>query len=67
MAVAEGKPIFLIKKIGGVVLIVLGLFLTGLGFANNSVEVIALGLLSLIGGAALLAFKIVRRNEPSQP
>lgn len=67
MAVADGKPAFLIKKIGGVLLLLLGVLLVGIGFSRNgSPALVAIGVVFLVGGAGLLMVKIARRNEERQ-
>jgi drug/metabolite transporter (DMT)-like permease len=57
-------PIFLMKKIGGVTLLVLGLLLTAWGYGSESNALAILGVLLLAVGIALLALKIIRRNRP---
>lgn len=67
MAVADGKPL-LIRKLGGVVLLLLGLLLVGIGFSRNgSPGLIAIGVVLLVGGGGLLMSKIIRRNEGGGP
>ena len=60
---ASGSPIFLAKKMGGIILLILGLLLTVLGFAYGSNALGIVGILLLVGGVALLVLKIIRRNE----
>jgi hypothetical protein len=60
---ATETPVLLIKKMGGVVLLLLGLLLTALGYSNGSNGVATLGFVLLAGGVALLVLKILRRNE----
>jgi hypothetical protein len=66
MALAGESPILLIKKLGGIVLLLFGLLLTALGFDSESTALTAIGILSLAAGAVLLALKIIRRNQNSQ-
>jgi uncharacterized membrane protein len=66
MAVADERPILLIKKLGGILLLLFGLLLTALGFNSESNGLTAIGVLSLVAGAIFLALKIVRRNQDSQ-
>jgi branched-subunit amino acid transport protein AzlD len=66
MALASESPILLIKKLGGVLLLLLGLLLTALGFNSESTGLTTIGILSLVAGAIFLALKIVRRNQDSQ-
>ena len=56
----------LIKKLGGLVLIIFGCLLTGVGFTKEYNGVAAIGVLLLAAGVALLALKIVRRNQRSE-
>jgi hypothetical protein len=62
MAVIE-SPILLIKKLGGLLLLVIGMVMTALGANNGSTALIVLGTLVLVAGLALLALKIFRRNQ----
>jgi branched-subunit amino acid transport protein AzlD len=66
MALASESPILLIKKLGGVLLLLFGLLLTALGFNSESTGLTTIGILSLAAGAILLALKIMRRNQGSQ-
>jgi hypothetical protein len=61
-----GKPILLIKKLGGLLLLLFGLLLLVMGFNGESTGLTALGVFSLAGGALLLALKIRRRNQGNQ-
>jgi uncharacterized membrane protein HdeD (DUF308 family) len=65
MALAGERPILLIKKLGGVLLLLFGLLLTALGFSSESTGLTTIGILALAAGAILLALKIVRRNQDS--
>ena len=56
----------LVKKSAAVLLLLLGILLTVVGLREESSPAIAVGCLSLLGGALLLVFKIVRRNQGNQ-
>jgi hypothetical protein len=62
MAVID-SPILLIKKLGGLLLLVIGLVMTALGANYGSTALIMLGTVVLVAGIALLALKIYRRNQ----
>jgi uncharacterized membrane protein HdeD (DUF308 family) len=66
-AFTSGNPVLLIKKLAGVLLLILGLVLvlaaTGLSQSYNGLTV--LGTLVLVTGIVLLIMKIVRRNQPT--
>jgi hypothetical protein len=62
-AQASEAPILLVKKLGGLLLLVLGLLLLAMGFNADSTGVTVLGIVALACGAALLALKIRRRNR----
>jgi hypothetical protein len=66
VAQAGEGPILLLKKLGGMILIVVGCLLTAVGLNLGSIVQIALGVALLAGGMILLALKIVRRNQSSQ-
>jgi len=66
MALAGERPILLIKKLGGILLLFFGLLLTALGLSDDSTGLTTLGILLLAAGAILLALKIIRRNQSSQ-
>ena len=59
----EEKPILLIKKFGGLILLLFGFLLTAAGFNGGSTGLAALGILLLAGGLILLSLKILRRNQ----
>jgi hypothetical protein len=63
---AEG-PVLLIKKLGGLLSIILGCLLTASGVAFESTGVTVVGVLLLALGAILLTLKIMRRNRSNQP
>jgi hypothetical protein len=66
VAQAGEGPILLLKKLGGMILIVVGCLLTAVGLNLGSIVQIALGVALLAGGMILLALKIVRRNQSNQ-
>jgi hypothetical protein len=57
------KPVLLIKKLGGVLLLLVGLLLTARGLSFGPEALTAVGILLVAGGTILLALKIVRRNQ----
>jgi hypothetical protein len=63
MAVAVERPILLIKKLAGILLLFFGLLLTALGLSNDSDGLTTIGILSLAAGAIVLVLKIIRRNQ----
>jgi hypothetical protein len=66
MAIAAERPVLLIKKLGGVLLLLFGLLLTALGMSNESSGLTTIGIVLLVAGAIFLALKIVRRNQDSR-
>jgi len=58
----EGS-ILLVKKLGGLLLVVLGFIVMAAGISTDSTGLVVLGTLVLVAGAILLALKIIRRNE----
>jgi hypothetical protein len=66
VAQAGEGPILLLKKLGGMILIVVGCLLTAVGLNLGSIVQIVLGVALLAGGMILLALKIVRRNQSNQ-
>jgi hypothetical protein len=52
----------LMKKIGGLVLVLLGCLGVALGFGAGSTGLFAVGVVALAVGISLLVLKIVRRN-----
>lgn len=62
-AYATEKPILLVKKIGGALLLLCGLLLTALAYSDGSRGLMVLGGLLAAAGVALMVLKIVRRNE----
>ncbi|CAN7357526.1 hypothetical protein LJR220_003181 [Bradyrhizobium sp. LjRoot220] len=66
MAIAVEGPILLVKKLGGVLLLLFGLLMTALGLSSDSGWLTAMGIVLLVAGAVFLALKIIRRNQDSQ-
>lgn len=66
MATAVERPILLIKKLGGILLLLFGLLLTALGLNSDSGGLTTIGIILLVAGAIFLALKIIRRNQGSQ-
>jgi drug/metabolite transporter (DMT)-like permease len=56
-------PVMLMKKLGGMVSLIIGCLLTALGIEFQSTSSTVVGVLFLVLGAALLALKIIRRNQ----
>jgi len=65
VAQAGEGPILLVKKLGGLILIVLGCLLIATGLNWGTTLQIVFGVLLLAAGVALLVLKIVRRNQSS--
>ena len=66
VARTDEGPILLAKKLGSLLLIVLGCLLLVAGTNMESTAVSLLGVLSLIAGVIFWIVKIVRRNENLQ-
>ncbi|MBR1146077.1 hypothetical protein [Bradyrhizobium sp. AUGA SZCCT0431] len=66
VARAGEGPVLLAKKLGGLLLIVLGCLLLVAGINLESTVLSLLGALSLIAGLIFWVLKIIRRNESSQ-
>lgn len=64
MAEYEEQVRPLIKKVGGLVAIVLGFLLTAAGYRYGSSEYTTIGIALLAVGLVLLVLQIVRRNQP---
>jgi hypothetical protein len=62
----DDGPVFFAKKIGGLVLVILGFLAMAAGVNMESTGLVVFGTLVLVAGAVLLVLKIVRRNENSQ-
>jgi uncharacterized membrane protein len=56
----------MMKKLGGMLSLILGAVLTALGFGSESTSTIVVGVVFLVLGAILLALKIIRRNQGGQ-
>lgn len=63
-AATDDGTTLLAKKIGAIALLVFGLIAVASGFGYNSIPLIVVGVLLLIGAGVLFALKVVRRNEP---
>ncbi|MCA6106530.1 hypothetical protein [Bradyrhizobium cenepequi] len=57
--------LLLVKKLGGLVAIIIGCLLTAIGVAYESASTTTVGVVFLVLGAVLLALKIIRRNQGS--
>jgi hypothetical protein len=65
MATLEGgTPALLLKKMGSMILLVVGGALAAVGFGTDVRGLGIVGLLIMALGVALLIMKIVRRNQP---
>ncbi|MBP1296597.1 hypothetical protein [Bradyrhizobium elkanii] len=63
VARASDGQLLLVKKLGGLIAIVVGCLLTAIGVTFESTGTIVVGVLLLVLGAALLTLKIMRRNQ----
>lgn len=59
----EDKPALLVKKLGGLALILLGLLSLALSMSGGYPILTVLGLVLLLAGMVLIALKIARRNR----
>jgi hypothetical protein len=66
-AYASDTPILLIKKLGGMLLLIPGILLVALGLVEQMTWLTILGILLMAGGAFLLALKVIRRNRGRLP
>ena len=57
--------VLLVKKLGGLIALVIGCLLTAVGVTFESGGTTFFGVLFLVLGAGLLVLKIVKRNEGS--
>lgn len=64
-AQANDGHVLLVKKLGGLIAIIIGCLLTAVGVTFESGGTTFAGVLFLIVGGILLVLKIVRRNEGS--
>ena len=55
-------PMLLAKKLGGLLLVVVGLLGLAFGYYYESSLLTTIGVLALVIGAGLLAVKVIRRN-----
>jgi hypothetical protein len=55
--------ILLVKKLGGLLAIIIGCLLTAVGVTFESTGTTVVGVLLLAVGAVLLVLKIIRRNQ----
>ena len=63
MVTPDEGPVFLLKKLGGLLLVMFGGGLTAARMNLPSTGLTAFGILLLIVGLFLLILKIIRRNE----
>jgi uncharacterized membrane protein HdeD (DUF308 family) len=63
---ATGDPTLLGKKLGGLVLIILGLVLIAFGVSMDATALVVFGTMVLMIGLILMVLKIMRRNESAQ-
>ncbi|MBR0900954.1 hypothetical protein JQ616_38865 [Bradyrhizobium tropiciagri] len=63
---SDGR-LFLLKKLGGLISIIVGCLLTAVGVTFESTDTTVIGVLLLLLGAVLLVLKIMRRNQQSSP
>jgi hypothetical protein len=62
-AVEGGTPVLLLKKMGGMILLVVGSALAAVGFGSDVRGLGVVGLLIMALGLVLLILKIVKRNQ----
>jgi uncharacterized membrane protein HdeD (DUF308 family) len=62
-AYAGEKPVLLLKKLGGLLLVIFGCFLMAVGLNSGAIALTAIGTLLLAAGLGLLVLKIIRRNQ----
>lgn len=65
-ATTSMKPVLLMKKLGGMISLILGTVLTALGYSIESTATTLIGVVLLVAGAIVLALKIIRRNQGRQ-
>ncbi|WP_456618346.1 hypothetical protein [Bradyrhizobium sp. P5_C12] len=63
VAQTSDGQVLLVKKLGGLIAIILGCLLTAVGVTFESGGTTFVGVLLLVLGAGLLVLKIVRRNQ----
>ncbi len=59
----NGTPLLLIKKLGGMALLIVGCVLTATGFSTGYTGLATTGIVLLAIGLLLLMLKIMRRNQ----
>jgi hypothetical protein len=62
-AYASEKPVLLLKKLGGLLLVIIGCILTATGVETGAMALTAGGIVLLSIGLGLLVLKIIRRNH----
>jgi hypothetical protein len=60
-------PMLFIKKLWGLLYVVLGCLGIAIGFETGSNWLIAAGIVALVVGVSLLALKVIRRNTVQSP
>jgi hypothetical protein len=63
VAQTSDGQVLLVKKLGGLIAIILGCLLTAVGVTFESSGTTIVGVLLLALGAVLLVLKIIRRNQ----
>lgn len=63
MAVNGDSPMPLLKKLGGLIAIILGFLITASGYRYGSTEFLTLGIAFIALGLVLLVLMIARRNR----
>ena len=61
----NGTPLLLIKKLGGMVLLIVGFLLTATGFGTGHAWLATTGIVLIAIGLLLFVLKIMRRNQVS--
>jgi hypothetical protein len=62
-AYAGEKPVLLLKKLGGLLLVIFGCIVTAAGVETGAMALTAAGIALLSVGLGLLVLKIIRRNQ----
>jgi hypothetical protein len=62
-AYASEKPVLLVKKLGGLLLVIFGCILTAAGVETGAIALTAAGIVLLLVGVSLLVLKIIKRNQ----
>lgn len=65
VASASDGQVLLVKKLGGLLSVIIGCLLTAVGVTFESTSTIVVGVLFLALGAGLLMLKIISRNQRS--